>query len=127
MGDAMPGSNFDDVLYIGPEGRLSPRGPLKLGAGETLVEVYAWVTQRGLDGTGAFCSAEGGDELVELGAGKDGPSWTTEVSAEHKGQFLAGWARGTGVTIAKTDSDETPRVFWWEEDIMLEPTPPAAS
>ena len=118
MGDVMPGSNFADRLTIDAKGRVSPQGPLILDDGETLVEVYAWVTQSKKNGPGAFCTAEGKLSGVKYPNGQ--PVWTTEQGEDDKGSFVPGMAIGTGVTIAGTENGDVDRVFWWIESVTLE-------
>lgn len=118
MGAVMPGSNFADRLTIDAKGCVSPHGPLILDDGETLVEVYAWVTQSKKNGPGAFCTAEGSFEDVLHQNGQS--TWTTKQGDDDKGSFVPGMAIGTGVTIARTEKGDDTRVFWWIEAVTLE-------
>ena len=87
MGDAMPGSNFDDVLSIDSNGRVVPQGPLGLPSGATDIKVYAWVTQqvkavadRHADGR-VVSVLEGGYSMPALGRSAcAGTSWPSRGS-----------------------------------------------
>jgi hypothetical protein len=108
------GGNFDDVLRI-ENGRVSPRGPLKLDDDETMLKLHAWVVQKNDDGTGAACEAfQGADGFT-----KDGV-WTTKPGAVHEGVFQPGPATGWAVAISKSQPHGKTRVFSWGDEFTLE-------
>ena len=115
-GDEMP-ANFDDMLTIDEYGHVSPRGPLTLGEGETLTEVYAWVAQVNGDDTGAFCTAEGGPGDVTTGP-KGELSWATKADAKHVSHFRHGDADATGFLVT-TGKGGNKREYWWKEKITV--------
>jgi hypothetical protein len=114
----MPKS-FDAVLTINADGRISPRGPLSPAADEKVEKLYAWVFQLNADGSGAACVAAQG-ESTDL----TGDEWTVRADAIHEGRFRAGAAVGMAVTVSKDLVSGKTRVYWWSENILLEPEQP---
>ncbi len=106
--------NFDEVLTIDADGRISPRGPLNPAADEQIAKLYAWVVQLNPDGTGAACVAAQG-EAADLA----GDEWTTRPDAPHEGRFREGAAIGMAVTVSKDLVNGKTRVYWWSETIYL--------
>jgi hypothetical protein len=108
------GGNFDPMLRIDENGRVSPRGPMRITEDETMLKLYASVVQINDDGTGASCMAfQDADGFKEEGV------WTTKPDAVHYGQFVSGVAMGTGMAIAKRRRDGKVTVFTWREMIQL--------
>ncbi|HET9564848.1 MAG TPA: hypothetical protein VFP27_10180 [Mycobacterium sp.] len=111
--------NFDEVLAIDADGRISPRGPLGSAAGEQVQKLYAWVFQLNSDGSGAVCAAAQA-ESAQLA----GDEWTTRSDAIHEGRFKEGTAIGMAVTVSKDLESGKAKVYWWSETIYLKPEPP---
>ncbi len=111
--------NFDEVLTIDADGRISPRGPLNPVEGEEITKLYAWVVQLNPDGTGAACVAAQGNP-----ADLAGDEWTTRADAIHEGRFQEGAAIGMAVTFSKDVVNKKTRVYWWSETISIRPGKP---
>ena len=111
--------NFDEVLTIDADGRISPRGPLNPAADEQIEKLYAWVFQLNPDGSGAACVAAQGES-----AHLAGDEWTTRADALHEGRFREGAAIGMAVTVSKDLESGKARVYWWSETIYLRPEAP---
>jgi hypothetical protein len=107
-------TNFDEVLTIDADGRISPRGPLDRAADEQITKLYAWVFQANSDGTGAACVAAQ-VEPEDLA----GDEWWTRADAIHEGRFREGAAIGMAVTVSKNLVNGKTRVYWWNDAIFL--------
>jgi hypothetical protein len=116
-GDVMAGGgNFNRVLTIDAQGRVSPRGPLQLGPKETWSDIFAWLIQLNEDGTGAATIASFHDAA---GLSARDREWTTTADAVHEGQFRAGPAIGMALAISKGMNGST-TVYSWSESLELE-------
>jgi hypothetical protein len=111
-------ANFDTVLTIDADGRISPRGPLDPTGDEEVTKVYAWVFQLNPDGAGASCIAAQDDAARLRGA-----EWTTRADAIHDGRFRDGAAIGMAVKISTDLVSGKTRVYWWSETIYLQTDP----
>ena len=112
--------NFDGVLTIDADGRISPRGPLDRAADQKITKLYAWVFQLNPDGTGAVCVAAQSDP-----ADLKRTNWTTRADAIHEGRFREGAAFGMAVTSSKDLVDGKTKVYWWSETIFLKAEAPS--
>jgi hypothetical protein len=125
----MPG-NFDDPLpinagQIAPSGPLDPKDGHQAGANRRVIdagqiELFAWVVQpqKQPGGVGAFMGSRGEPDP------NNANRWRTVAgSANHKGQFQPGKARGIAVQVwtgmNAAGVNET-RVSWWDETINLQ-------
>jgi hypothetical protein len=118
----MAGGNFDNIIAIDVNGEIVPAGPFPIPAGETPIELYAWVTQLSFGGSDAF--AAGSTTKFDL-TDPSNPRWSTP-GADHHGKFVTGPAIAKAVAISKVANGDFV-VFDWAETIELRAAASASS
>jgi hypothetical protein len=102
---------FDDLLHLSTAGVVA-EGPVD--PGETVVEMCAWVFQRGENDAAATEMTTTGGKLV-LSPGR----WKLPLAKVGQFDVVPGQAFAVAVALMK-DADGKQRVVWWGHPVDLE-------
>jgi hypothetical protein len=125
----MPGSNFHPVLTL-ENGRITPKGTLRVEPDESFQKVFLWVVQVHADGTSAVCVGFQDADGVE----QDSDEWTARADAIHAGEFVPGQALAMAISVSKVvegagrstvygalgpSNKDTTRTYFWSESVAI--------
>ena len=115
---------FDDVLEVQPDGLVIASGPRD--ATDEIVELCAWVFQRGDDDAASTEMTHGPHHLLR-GDGElqvVGDHWTLPLKKVGDEALAAADAFAVAVALLKESGRQ--RVVWWGHPIKLEAAPTTA-